>query len=164
MVEIKNSAKGAAITAYENTPERGFINVVETKLIVQGRFGLKRKTRNALISGEIADLQEFVGSSDNGKLPGRIARFECVENAVPAYYTPKFKEDANPAEAMEAFVVKNAKTAGKDGVFCTCKGMRILRFAEYDPTGEMVDVRVMHDNSTQIIAAKAQVLSESAVL
>jgi len=102
----------------------GFIRLEQT-IVDMSSAVAKVKTRSALKSISEEDFNKAKGALVAGmQLNGRIRVIESLEQK------PGF----------------SAKTAGKDGVACTLGGKQIYQSTEFDPSGELADELIAHDN------------------
>lgn len=162
-VFIAPSETGALVNAYQSNPEYGYITVKSEELqLVSG--SVRRKSRSALIRGEVKDLTAFVKTfAKSGMLDGKIVVREFLESELPASYKSRISTKMPWEDAIASYV----KRAGQDGVECTVGGERILRFADYDPTGSEQDTFVQHDNQEAIqltreaLKARAEALANA---
>ena len=145
-VFIAPSETGALVNAYQSNPEYGYITVKSEELqLVSG--SVRRRSRSALIRGEVKDLTAFVKTfAKAGMLDGKIVVREFLESELPASYKARISTKMEWEDAIASYV----KRAGQDGIECTVGGERILRFADYDPTGQEQDMFVQHDNQEAI--------------
>lgn len=148
-ISIKPNADGAPISAYKSNPEFGYI-VLESSVSTVDNGWLRKKTRTALVRAEIPLLVEFVAGMGN-KIPGHIVVREYLESELPANIQAQFDKADDYEEAVAQFV----KRAGEDGPELTVGGERIFRFSDYDATGQLQDISVVHDNQAEIAEFRA---------
>ena len=102
----------------------GYIRLEQTTVDMSGAVA-KVKTRSALKSISEEDFNKAKGHLVAGtQLSGRIRTIESLEKG-------------------QGF---SAKTAGKDGVACTLNGAPIYQSTEFDPSGELADELIAHNN------------------
>lgn len=148
-ISIKPNADGAPISAYKSNPEFGYI-VLESSVSTVDNGWLRKKTRTALVRAEIPLLVEFV-QGFGSKIPGHIVVREYLESELPGNLQAQFDKADDYEEAVSSFI----KRAGEDGPELTVGGERILRFSDYDATGQIQDISVMHDNQAEIAEFRA---------
>jgi hypothetical protein len=106
-------------------------------------------------------LEKFVQVyGKSGAIPGRIVVKEFVESEVPENFASRFNKNLAYEDAIAPYV----KRAGKDGIELTLGGERILRFTDYDGSGNDQDIRVAHDNVGAVVEARANVTATGAAL
>lgn len=159
-VSIKPSKDGQLIQAYKNNPAYGFITLTSSQTTVGLDGWLREQTRTTLMRAETDVLDRFVKASRNLQLPGQIVVNEFVESELPDNFRSRLNAKVPYEQSIESFI----KRAGKDGVELTLGGERILRFTTYDPSGNMVDSVVAHDNGSAVAASKASVGANEADL
>jgi hypothetical protein len=147
-VAVKVSAEGAVVTPYSGNPDFGYVILSSVESVFQNGW-LQKKERSCIIKGETAMLESAFSAGQT--LPGKIFVTECTEDNIPQTFTVQFNKEASFEENIEPFI----KRAGKDGPVLMSGDKRILRFAQYDPTGHVADVRVQHDNGDEVKAYNA---------
>lgn len=150
-VAIKPASTGALFTTFKSNPEFGFI-VLESSSIVTTGGWIRESKRTCLIRASVATLEKFIATQvKNGTLPGKILVREYLEDEVPANLAKEhLREDVTFEEAIEPYL----KKAGQDGPALTIGGKRILKFSNWDPTGEQQDQILQHDNIAEVAASK----------
>jgi hypothetical protein len=140
-VTIVPAESGALVRAYAGAPEFGYLHLqTVTESVING--WVQESKRSYLLKGNVELLTRFIekkGSS--GQLPGNIVVVECLEDAIPEHFKGRLNKELTDEEAIAPFL----KRAGKDGPVLTKDGVRILRFTDYDPSGQAVDTLVQHD-------------------
>ena len=131
-VTIVPDDAGNVIRQSQNSPEYGFVRVVQETV----QFGLtgwvNAKTRSALILGKLEELKS-IGIADMKTLPGKIV----------------VKESTEPFNSSDPD--RDLKIAGETGIICcTADGEPIYRRSFYDPTGQQEDEFVAHANGDAI--------------
>ena len=158
-VTIKPSESGALITPYKNNPQYGYVTV-QSEQIVMNAGWIRTVSRTALLRAETTILDKFVAMNGNKPLPGHIVVKEYLESELPASFETRLNKNASSREeAIAPFI----KRAGKEGIELTLGGERILRFTDYDATGNDTDIIVNHDNVEEVSEArKAQQSTQGA--
>lgn len=145
-IKIVASATGALVRSYSNS-EFGYV-VLESIDLVFGQGWIREAKRTCLLRAKTKLLVMFAAQP---KIPGRIQVLEYLENSIPAVVQKAHLRDDIPwAEAISTFI----KCAGSDGPALKIGDARILRFTQYDPTGQTVDIILQHDNVTEVNAHK----------
>lgn len=147
-VKIVASENGALVRTYSN-PEFGYV-VMESTDIVFGNGWIREAKRTCLLRAKTALLMQFASQP---RIPGRIQVLEYTENSVPVNVQKAHLRDDIPwAEAIASFV----KCAGSDGPALKVGDAKILRFTQYDPSGQSTDIILPYDNISEIEAYKAK--------
>lgn len=150
-VTIRPTSTGELITVYPSNPNYGYIAVETTDIYIANQQAVK-KSRVALVRGEVEVLKAYVSMLAGKPLPGHIIVKEFLEDDLPASYESRLNKKAISREAaIEPFI----KRAGKGGIALTLGGQRILRFTEYDATGSDTDVIVSYDNVAEVYEARS---------
>lgn len=154
-VVIVPAESGALVRSYTNNPEFGYI-VLESVEFTVGTTGWVRESkRSALLRAKVSILTRFATVKE---LPGRINLQEYLEDSIPSDVAKiHLRNDLPFEEAIATFI----KRAGKGGPALTRNGKRILFFQTYDPTGQMTDVTIAHDNGEEVSAVKQAMGSAS---
>ena len=119
-------------------PEIGYVRVTQDAVSYSSNGWVQRKTRSALILGNIDDLKEL-NFKKGQTLDGKIVVKESTE--------PFNAEDPD----------RDLKIAGSTGIICcTADGEPIYRTTFYDATGLQEDNMIPHANGDAIRAANAQ--------
>lgn len=148
---VPSSKTGNVVSTYESNKEFGYIQLEQSALVQDGAW-IREVKRSCLLRAQTAILEKFVAANKSLILPGKLVVLEYLESEVPADVQQRyFRKDVTHEEAIEPYV----KRAGTDGIELTFNGERILRFTEYDPSGETADKRVAHDNQDAVSAARA---------
>ena len=151
-VRIVPGKKGSVVTAYENNADFGYVQLEQSAIVQTGGW-IREVKRTCLLRGKTTTLEAFVNTAKGLQLPGKIVVFEFLESQVPADVAKEYlRDDVSFEEAIDPYI----KRAGADGVALTADGERILRFAKWDSTDQLTDVRVVHDNQAEIVADKAK--------
>lgn len=129
------------VRAYAGSPEFGYIHLqTVTQAFING--WVQDSKRSTLLKGSVEQLERLITEkSVQGKLKGNIVVFECLEDDIPQSFQVQLNKTLQFEEAIQQFL----KRAGKDGPVLTKGGKRILRFTDYDPSGEKSDVLISHD-------------------
>lgn len=160
-VKIQPSASGSLVTAFKkNGGKNGYVHVTQTTTEFDNGW-LREKKRSALIKGDVKLLTTLVSTAKNGELPGRICVQEWVESALPeAVKNRLVGKDQDYDDAIDGYI----KRAGEDGIELTCGGERIVRYASFDPTCQMEDIKVSHDNQDEVAEWRAEQAKAEAAL
>lgn len=154
---VPNKTTGLAVGISTNNPDMGYVRIAQEILKINASGFLVKSKNSMLITGEVANLQEFVSMHPSGNLPGKICTTDVLESEVA---NTRFIGKFNKAISYEENIAKFAKAAGNDGPVLHVDGDVILRFSEYDNTGLNQDVKINHTNvdevSTFQAAAKAK--------
>ena len=138
-VTIVPAESGALVRAYANSPQHGYVHLQTVSIAVINGW-VQESKRSHLLKGSVDVLQRFI--ADKSELPGNIVIVECYEDDIPAQFKSQLTlKDFTLEEAIQPFL----KRAGKDGPVLMKDGKRILRFTDYDASGQMVDVFKSHD-------------------
>jgi hypothetical protein len=150
-VAIKPASTGALFTTYKSNPEFGYVVLESSSLVTTGGW-IRESKRTCLIRASVATLEKFIATqAKGGTLPGKIQVREYLEDQVPAPLAKEhLREDVSFEEAIEPYL----KKAGQDGPALTVNGLRILKFSNWDPTGEQQDIILQHDNIAEVAASK----------
>lgn len=158
LVNIKPAQDGSIISVYKSNPKFGYIQLISTEMSIEGGW-VREKSRSALLRAEVQMLEKFIQlNGRSGSVPGRIVIREFVESMLPENYRSRLDQNKPWEEAIEPFL----KRAGKDGVELTLGGERIMRFTDYDPSGKEQDIRVSHDNVSEIAESRANATTAGA--
>ncbi len=149
-VRIVPGKTGNVVTPYKNNADFAYVQL-EQSAIVQAGGWIREVKRTTLLRGKTETLTAFVASAKSLNLPGKLVAMEYLESQVPeAVAKEHLRNDVSYEEAIESYV----KTAGADGIPLTAGGERILRFTKWDPSGEMTDISVGHDNQSEVAVSK----------
>jgi hypothetical protein len=119
-------------------PEIGYVRVTQDAVSYSANGWVQRKTRSALILGNIDDLKELKFKKGQ-TLDGKIVVKESTE--------PFNSEDPD----------RDLKIAGSTGIICcTADGEPIYRTTFYDATGLQVDIMIPHANGDAIRTANSE--------
>ena len=148
-VKIVPAETGALVRTYSNNAEFGYV-VLESSDISFANGWIKESKRTCLLRAKVELLQMFAASPP---IPGRIHILEYPEHQIPANVQKAHLRDDVPfQEAISSFV----KKAGFDGPALKVGEYKILRFTQYDPTGQTVDLVLSHDNIHEVELYKAK--------
>ncbi len=136
-VTVVADDNGNVIRQSQN-PEIGFVRVTQEAVNYSQTGWVQRKTRSALILGNIDDLKELKFKNKQ-KLEGKIV----------------VKESTEPFNMTDPD--RDLKIAGDTGIICaTADGEPIYRTTFYDVTGEQLDTFIAHANGDAIRQANAE--------
>lgn len=150
---VPNKDTNALITAYQQSPDYGYLQVSSTEMTVEGGW-VREKNRSTLIRAKVTELTNFVTHfAKANKLPGRIQIQEFLESEVPPAFASRFDKNKD----YEASVAPYIKRAGAKGPELTLGGERIMRFTDYvlTPTEQHADLMIAHDNGADVSAWRA---------
>ena len=133
-VRIKPTETGAFISNYKNNPAYGYVQLASEELKADGEV-LANSFRSCLLRAEIQLLEKFIAVYGNQDLPGRIVVNEFLESELPEQYKARLNKNLTYEDSIAPYV----KRAGKDGIELTLGGERILRFTDYDGSGNVKD-------------------------
>jgi hypothetical protein len=150
-VQIKPTETGALISTYKNNPAYGYVTLQSEEMSIEGGW-VRNSVRTALLRAETPLLEKFVNAFGKaGAVPGRIVVKEFAESQLPENFKSRLNKNVDYEESIAPYV----KRAGKDGIELTLGGERILRFTDYDASGNDQDIRVAHDNVTAVTESRA---------
>jgi len=143
-IKIVPSANGTAVRTYANNPVFGYV-VLESTDMVFANGWIKEKKRTCILRAEVKLLGAFAAMPS---ISGRICVQEFLANSIPAHVQKEHVRDDIPfAEAIADFI----KKAGKDGPALTIGGVPIVRFTNYDPSGQSTDSMLQYDNIDEVM-------------
>ena len=149
-VFIVSSENNEIVNVYASNPDFAWIKVQSSVMVTEGQF-LRKKKRTALVKAETEVLNELVELYGTKKpLPGRIYVHEYLESELPEHIRSRFSNSKNGYEAAIADFVK-VHSQTKDVM--THNGQRIIRFSEWDMTGQIADISI--DKSAPVSAPPA---------
>ena len=147
-IKIVPAETGALVRSYSNS-EFGYV-VLESSDLVFGNGWIREAKRTCLLRAKTALLAQFAAQA---RIAGRIQVLEYLENAVPAaVQKAQLRDDIPWTEAIATFI----KKAGSDGPALKIGDAKILRFTQYDPAGQSVDIILQHDTVLEVDAYKAK--------
>ena len=151
-VKIVPGKTGNLVSQYANNAEFGYIQLESSEMSIQGGW-IRESKRSCLLRARTQLLNSFVSANKTLEVPGKIAVLEFLEDNIPATVQKEFLRDDIPfQEAIAGYI----KKAGQDGPALTYEGKKIVRFSKYDPSGQIVDVHIAHDNVAEVLAVKAK--------
>lgn len=143
-VTVVADDNGNVIRQSQN-PEIGYVRVTQDAVNFSATGWVQKKTRSALILGNLEDLKSFK-FKNNQKLEGKIV----------------VKESTEPFSITDPD--RDLKIAGETGIICcTADGEPIYRKTFYDVTGEKADTFIPHANSDAIKQANAEGVGAEAI-
>jgi len=150
---IMLNENGTFITPFESKPTDGYMQLVQRRNKIVSSFSgsrIQQSVRTCLFNGEISML-EMIAEEWNRleTIPGQISSKDILRTDLPA------------AMLKSKSLERNAKSAGKDGVLLTVKGIQIYQSRYYTEDMTDLDVRIQHDN-TDDVAAQIERLKNAA--
>jgi len=130
-VRVVADDDGNIIVQSQNSPEYGYIRVIQKTIEINKDGWLKSVQRSTLLKGKMEDLL-LAGYSDKTELPGKII---VMESMFP------FNTE-NPD--------RNLKIAGKTGVICRYEDQPIYRQTFYTTNEKVFDQLISHTNTDEI--------------
>ena len=141
-VTVVADDNGNAIRQSQNSPEYGFVRIVQDAVSYGSNGWVNRKQRSTLILGKLEDLEE-IGFQDGQEMEGKIV----------------VKESTEPFNATDPD--RDLKIAGSTGIICcTADGEPIYRTTFYDFSGTQEDTLIAHANGDAIREANVAGVSE----
>lgn len=151
-VKIIPGKTGNLVSQYANNSEYGYIQLESSEMSISGGW-IREQKRSCLLRAKTQLLNAFVSANKTLEVPGKIGVLEYLEDSIPANIQKEFLRDDVPfQEAIAGYI----KKAGQDGPALTFEGKKIVRFSKYDPSGQIVDVHITHDNVAEVLAVKAK--------
>ena len=151
-VKIVPGKTGNLVSQYANNAEFGYIQLESSEMSISGGW-IRESKRSCLLRARTQLLNAFVSANKTLEVPGKIGVLEFLEDSIPAEIQKEFLRDDVPfQEAIAGYI----KKAGQDGPALTYQGKKIVRFSKYDPSGQIVDVHIAHDNVAEVLAVKAK--------
>jgi hypothetical protein len=154
---VANAKSNNLITGYKNNAEYGYIQLEQTAMSIASNGWIRESKRVCILRAKTEQLKTFVNANKTLILPGKIVIKEYLESELP----DTVAETLNKNVDYETRIASYIKRAGVDGDELTLGGERILRFSNYDPTGNEVDVLIQHDNVVVKSGAVAQLSQEA---
>lgn len=149
---VPNKTSGEIITAYKTNADFGFIQLESVTNEFQGGW-LRTAKRSCLLRAEMPALIEFISQNKTLQIPGKITVQEFEEKDVPEQIRSRFL--SSKKQSYDEIIEQFLKRAGQDGPVLTTGDSRILRFSYYDPTNQVQDCFVAHDNAVENTAPTA---------
>ena len=141
-VTVVADENGNAVRQSQNSPEYGFVRIVQDAVSYGSNGWVNRKQRSTLILGKMEDLEE-IGFQDGQEMEGKIV----------------VKESTEPFNTTDPD--RDLKIAGSTGIICcTADGEPIYRTTFYDFSGTQEDTLIPHANGDAIREANAAGTSE----
>lgn len=167
-LKIKKQANGNYIVPFldenknvkldKNDNPRGYIVLVEEDFRIIGRGSID-KDKYCTVSGTHKTLNKIIDNALNGKgnIEGRINTIECLENELfesDSYLKKAFlgSDTYIDDKGFDNLIQPYIKKVAKDGPELKATGQRIISFKSYDPTGQLEDQLVRHDNVEEVAA------------
>jgi hypothetical protein len=154
---VANAKTSNLITGYKNNAEYGYIQLEQTAMSIASNGWIRESKRVCILRAKTEQLKTFVNANKTLILPGKIVIKEYLESELP----DTVAESLNKNVDYETRIATYIKRAGVDGDELTLGGERILRFSNYDPTGNEADVLIQHDNVVVKSGAVAQLTQEA---
>lgn len=137
-VRVVADAAGNVIVKSLNSPEFGYIRVVQDRVIFDESGFMSKKPTGAIINGLITDLQSMNWVKDQ-ELTGRVVIKHSLEP-----FNKKSPE-------------RDYKVAGDTGITCCVDGKPIYRKTFYSADPNTLDSPViLHDNKEDIVAKQTE--------
>lgn len=151
-VRIKPTETGAIINAYKNNPEYGYVYLESDDVDANGEV-IPHSLRTALLRAEVSLLEKFIQAfGKGGSIPGRIVVKEFVESEVPENYMSRLNKNLAYHDAVAPYVKRAGKYGGLLEAALTLGGERILRFTDYDGSGNVKDELILNTlTATQLM-------------
>jgi hypothetical protein len=158
-VQIVANEEGVIINVYNSNSKFGYIKLQSDEL--DKDTGQKR---NCLLRAETALLEKFLQKFCSlASLPGRIVIHEFLETELPENFRSRIDKTKPWEEAIKPFIKRNSiidyrmlsnvkelnklNIIDENGSMLMSKdGKFILKFCDYDPTGNEKDARVNYEN------------------
>ena len=129
-VTVSSNKEGAVIILTKN-PDIGYIILKQTRITFKNTGWLKKQKLQTLVLGEVEELKDL--NWFNGmELPGNIL--------IKEQFEPFNNDDPD----------RDYKIAGLTGIICCQDGQPIYRKCYYEPSLEINDVEIQHDNGEVI--------------
>ena len=142
--QVVPDAQGNAIRVSKNSPEYGYVRVIQNKVMFNANGWVSKKQLSTLVKGKVEDLQDLGFDADT-ELTGNIIVMESFEP-----FSEKFPD-------------RDLKMAGDTGIVCCEHGQPIYRKTFYDASGTMEDTYIAHTNGDAIRAANAGDVEEEEI-
>ena len=155
---VANAKSNNLVTGYKNNPEYGYIQLEQTAMSIASNGWIREQKRVCILRAKVDLLKSFVNANKSLQLPGTIVIKEYLESDLPEAIMETLNKNVDYETRIESFI----KRAGVDGDELTLGGERILRFSNYDSSGQDHDVLIQHDNVvTKTTAVVAELSQES---
>jgi len=152
---VPNKKSGTVVTPYASNPEFGYIQLEQSYIDESGGW-YREVTRTTLMRGTTELLQKIVKASKDLTVPGNLIVLEYLESKIPADIAKvNLRSDVSFEEAIEPYL----KRAGQDGVVLKSNGERICRFVKLDRSGLLEDIKIAHDNHSEVAESKKKSLN-----
>ena len=155
-VRIVPNHKGELIHVYADFKEFGSVTLVSNEVAREDGFNKLYQQRKYILSDRIESLQELVDTIDEDNIiPGRLVVKEFREKEIPKEYQERlnknmlYEDSLKPyikevvIMALESYIPSSLFEASK--YYPKNQGQRIIRFIDYDRTGEEQDVILRMD-------------------
>jgi hypothetical protein len=154
---VANAKSNNLITGYKNNSEYGYIQLEQTAMSIASNGWIRESKRVCILRAKTEQLKSFVNANKSLLLPGKIVIKEYLESELPENVAETLNKNVDYETRIASFI----KRAGVDGDELTLGGERILRFSNYDPTGNEADTLIQHDNVVVKSGAVAQLSQEA---
>lgn len=155
-VRIVPNHKGELIHVYVDFKEFGSVTLVSNEVASEDLFNKLYQQRKYILSDRIESLQELVDTIDEDNIiPGRLVVKEFREKEIPKEYQERLNKKMLYEDSLKPFikdvVVMGIESYTTSSLFEASKnypknqGQRIIRFIDYDRTGEEQDVILRMD-------------------
>jgi len=154
---VANAKSNNLITGYKKNPEYGYIQLEQTAMSIASNGWIRESKRVCILRAKTEQLKAFVNANKSLLLPGKIVIKEYLESDLPENVAETLNKNVDYETRIASFI----KRAGVDGDELTLGGERILRFSNYDQTGNEADTLIQHDNVVVKSSATAQLTQEA---
>ena len=155
-VRIEPNHKGELIHVYADFKEFGSVTLVSNEVAREDGFNKLYQQRKYILSDRIESLQELVDTiAEDNIIPGRLVVKEFREKEIPKEYQERLNKKMLYEDSLKPYikdvVVMGIESYTTSSLFEASKnypknqGQRIIRFIDYDRTGEEQDVILRMD-------------------
>lgn len=159
-VRIVPNHKGELIHVYADFKEFGYVTLVSNEVAREDMFNKLYQQRKYILSDRIESLQALVDTIvvDN-IIPGRLVVKEFREKEIPLEYQERLNKKMLYEDSLKPYI-KDVVLLGLESLNSSSflesiknypknQGQRIIRFIDYDRTGEEQDVILTMDKTPQ---------------
>ena len=86
---VPNASTGAIISAYQSNPDKGFIQLQQTAIQMDGSW-IREVKRSTLLKASVDVLEKFVNANPSLTLKGQIVVKEYLESELPEAMAKKY--------------------------------------------------------------------------